>query len=60
MSGQDCELTRLRVDLEMKLAVEEAARRMGITASAWRKVQYAKALTEQLGPGWRKGRASGS
>jgi hypothetical protein len=58
MAEFDCELTRLRVDREMKLAIDEAARRQGITASAWRKVAYANMLNEQLGPSWRKPRGS--
>ena len=56
MAELDCELTRLRVDQEMKLAIEEAARRQGITPSAWRKVAYAAMLNTQLGPSWRKPR----
>lgn len=56
MLSLDCELTRLRVDEEMKLAIEEAARRQGITPSAWRKVAYSIVLTQQLGPSWRKAR----
>lgn len=54
MSQLDCELTRLRIDLEMKRAIQEAARLQGITVSAWRKLAYSKALSEQLGPVWRK------
>lgn len=53
MSELDCELTRLRVDHEMKEAIDEAARRLGITPSAWRKLAYSIRLTEQLGQ-WRK------
>lgn len=54
MSSQDCELSRLRIDAEMKDAITEAARRQGITVAAWRKVAYARMLNEQLGPLWRK------
>lgn len=50
----ETELARLRVDREMKDAIEEAARRQGITQSAWRKVAYAAMLSAQLGPSWRK------
>lgn len=56
MSSQDCELSRLRIDREMKEAITEAARRQGITVAAWRKVAYARMLGEQLGPLWRKRR----
>lgn len=59
MQSLDCELSRLRVDQEMKDAVEEAARRQGIQVSAWRKVAYAAALNAQLGPGWRVPRQGG-
>jgi len=53
MSVQDHELSRLRIDAEMKDAITEAARRQGITVAAWRKVAYARMLGEQLGAGWR-------
>lgn len=51
--NQDCELSRLRIDQEMKDAITEAARRQGIQVSAWRKIAYARMLGEQLGPAWR-------
>lgn len=54
MSGRDCELSRLRVDQQLHDAVREAARRQGITMSAWRTIAYSTMLARQLGD-WRQG-----
>jgi hypothetical protein len=53
----DQELSRLRVDAGIKRGVQQAAAQLGITESAWRKLAYVRALTEQLGPQWRSERA---